>query len=46
MNRAIKTVLALTLAAGLAVASSAPASAFGGTGATTQGGIGCCRATQ
>jgi len=46
MNRTIKSVLVLVLAAGFALAGSAPASAFGTGGTTTQGGIGCCRAFQ
>lgn len=46
MNRTIKSVLAIALAAGLALAGSAPASALGTGGVTVQGGIGCCRATQ
>ena len=46
MNRAIKTVLTLALAAGLAFAGAAPASALGTGGVTVQGGIGCCRGIQ
>lgn len=44
MKRTIKSVVVLALAAGLALAGSAPASALGVGGTTTQGGIGCCRA--
>jgi hypothetical protein len=47
MNRIVKSILTVALAAGLAVAGSAPAFALGvGGGASINGGIGCCRATQ
>ena len=44
MNRTLKSVFVVVLAAGLALASSGPASALGTGGATTNGAIGCCRA--
>jgi len=44
MNRILKSVFVVALAAGMALVGSAPASAFGGGGATTNGAIGCCRA--
>ncbi|WP_165372690.1 hypothetical protein [Pengzhenrongella frigida] len=40
MKRTIKSVFVVALAAGLALVSVAPASAFGGV---TTNGAGCCR---
>ena len=40
MNHILKSVFVVALAAGMALVSTAPASAFGGA---TTNGIGCCR---